>query len=155
MFLFEEKRLKCVLERLPVKMADAWLANMLAPCGMNCGVCYVYLKKKNPCLGCRGQEDSKPEHCRKCEIKDCAQAKSIDFCSACSSFPCAIIKRMDKSYRQRYQVSLIESAIRQKAIGAEQYLSEERQKWICADCGGVISLHDRVCSECGQGVSPS
>jgi hypothetical protein len=123
---------------------------MLAPCGMNCGVCYVHLKKKKPCLGCWGQDDSKPEHCRKCKIKTCASGQGIDFCFNCSTFPCAIIKRLDKSYRQRYQVSLIDNALRLKTVGAKQFLNEEREKWTCADCGGVVSLHDRVCSECGK-----
>lgn len=76
--------------------------------------------------------------------------QGVDFCSACSSFPCAIIKRLDKSYRQRYQVSLINNALRLKAVGAKQYLSEEKGKWTCIDCGGVISLHDRICSGCGK-----
>jgi len=60
---------------------------------------------------------------------------------------------MEKSYRQRYQVSLIENASRRKALGAEKYLCEERQKWTCPACGGVISLHDRACSECGLGLN--
>ncbi|MBE2201158.1 MAG: DUF3795 domain-containing protein [Anaerolinea sp.] len=129
---------------------EAMPATMLAPCGMNCRVCYVHLKKKKPCLGCWGQDDSKPEHCRTCKIKTCALEQGIDFCFNCSTFPCAIIKRLDKSYRQRYQVSLIDNAMRLKTVGAKQYLKEERDKWTCADCGGIVSLHDRVCSECGK-----
>jgi predicted ATP-dependent serine protease len=27
-------------------------------------------------------------------------------------------------------------------------LREEKLKWTCAHCGGVISLHDGYCSEC-------
>ncbi len=123
---------------------------MLAPCGINCEVCYVHLKKKKPCLGCRGQDDSKPEHCRKCKIKTCAIGQGIDFCFNCSTFPCTIIKRLDKSYRQRYQVSLIDNAMRLKTVGAKRYLSEEREKWTCTDCGGTVSLHDQICSECGN-----
>jgi len=133
-----------------MKMTGEITVTMLAPCGMNCSVCYVHLKKKKPCLGCWGQEDSKPEHCRKCQIKTCATEREIDFCSSCLTFPCAIIKRLDKSYRQRYGVSLIENALRLKMMGAERYLSEEREKWTCPDCGGIVSLHDRVCSDCGS-----
>jgi len=125
---------------------------MLAPCGMNCTVCYVHLREKKPCLGCRGQGASQPEHCRKCEIKDCANSQGIEFCFECSSFPCTTIKRLDKSYRQRYQVSLIDSAIRIKTVGAKRHLLEEKEKWTCSHCGGVISLHDRACSECGQEI---
>lgn len=122
---------------------------MLAPCGMNCSVCYVHLRKKKACEGCRGTEESQPGHCRRCNIRDCTSNRSIDFCFECSSFPCVIIKRLDKSYRQRYQVSLIENSIRIKTVGVKQFVVEEKQKWTCSQCGGVISLHDRVCSECG------
>ncbi len=124
--------------------------NMLAPCGMTCSVCYVHLKQRKPCTGCRGRDKGKPEHCRKCEIRDCTANHQINFCFECSSFPCATIKRLDKSYRQRYQVSLVENALRLKTIGMDPYLLEEQIKWTCTHCGGVISLHDQACSECGE-----
>lgn len=135
-----------------MKMDAEMSVTMLAPCGMNCHVCYVHLKKKKPCLGCHGQDESKPQHCRKCKIKECATNQGVDFCSSCPSFPCAIIKRLDKSYKQRYRVSLVDNAIRLKTVGAKQYLLEEKERWTCAYCGGVISLHDCVCSECGWEV---
>lgn len=134
-----------------MKMVEEIPATMPAPCGMDCWVCYAHLKKKRPCLGCRGQDDAKPEHCRKCEIKTCALEQGLDFCFSCSTFPCTKINRLDKSYRQRYQTSLIDGAMRLKTVGAEQYLREEREKWLCADCGGAVSLHGRTCSECGKG----
>jgi len=125
---------------------------MLAPCGMNCAVCYAHLRKKRTCQGCRGVEESQPAYCRRCQIRGCAIQRGIDFCFECQSFPCSLIKRMDKRYRVRYQVGLIENAIRIKTVGAKQFLLEEKEKWTCLDCGGVISLHDRACSECGQTI---
>ena len=125
---------------------------ILAPCGMNCAVCYAHLRKKRTCLGCRGPEDSQSSYCRRCQIRDCAINRGIDFCFRCTSFPCTIIERIDKRYRQRYQVSLIENAIRMNSVGVQQFLLEEKQKWTCTQCGGVISLHDRACSECGQTI---
>ncbi len=133
-----------------MQMASDIPAVLLAPCGITCAVCYVFLRKKKACLGCRGQDISKPEHCQKCKIKDCALGQGIDFCSDCQSYPCAIIRRLDRRYRQKYQVSLIENALRLKTAGPEQYLREERERWTCFNCGGVISLHDRICSECGK-----
>lgn len=135
-----------------MKMPEEISASMLAPCGMNCFVCYTHLKKKKPCLGCWGEDTTKPEHCRKCKIKDCAIGQGFSFCFQCPTFPCVMIKRLDKSYRQRYGISLIDNAMRVKTIGDEQFLIEERSKWLCADCGGVICLHDRVCSECGKDI---
>ena len=26
--------------------------NMIAPCGLNCGICHETLRKENPCTGC-------------------------------------------------------------------------------------------------------
>jgi hypothetical protein len=123
---------------------------MLAPCGMNCAVCYAHLRKKKTCPGCRGQEDNQPAYCRRCNIRNCAIGREIDFCFECSTFPCVAIKRMDKRYRLRYQVSLIENGLRNKAMGTKRFLLEENQKWTCTRCSGLISLHDRVCSECGK-----
>ena len=123
---------------------------MLAPCGMNCAVCYAHLRKKKTCLGCRGQEESQPQYCRRCKIRECAISRGIDFCSECLSFPCPPVRQMDKRYRLRYRVHLIENGIRIKTISARRFLLEEKQKWTCLHCGGVISLHDRVCSECGK-----
>jgi hypothetical protein len=125
---------------------------MLAPCGMNCSVCYAHLRKKNTCQGCRGQEECQSLYCRRCKIRNCAISRGIDFCSDCASFPCTAIKQIDKRYRLRYQVSLIENAIRVKTVGIEQVLLEEKQRWMCTGCGGVISLHDRACSVCGKEV---
>jgi hypothetical protein len=136
-----------------MKMENEIPTAMLAACGMNCKVCYVHLKKKKNCLGCRNQDQNKPEHCRQCKIKDCAARQGVDFCVNCPTFPCAILKRMDKSYQQRYQVSLIAQATRLQSIGMQPYLLEEKQRWTCPHCGGVLSLHDKTCSDCGKAMN--
>ena len=51
--------------------------NMFAPCGMNCIVCYRHCYHKKPCAGCLNSGKGKPEHCRKCKIKDCIKAKAL------------------------------------------------------------------------------
>ena len=129
--------------------------SMLAPCGMNCTVCYAHLRKKNTCPGCRGQEDSQPQYCRRCKIRNCAVSRGVRFCWQCSSFPCLPVRQMDKRYRLRYQTSLIENGLRIKANGVKRFLLEERRKWRCAHCGGVISIHDRLCSTCGKEMQPA
>lgn len=94
----------------------------------------------------------KSPHCQTCKIKLCAQEHNLEMCVDCASFPCEKIKHIDKRYRLRYRQSLIDNAVRLRTIGPELYLREERQRWLCADCGGVISLHDWACSECGKAV---
>jgi hypothetical protein len=133
-----------------MKMPNEFSELQLAPCGMNCALCYVYLRKKKPCSGCRGVDEAKPDHCRVCKIKDCLAARGHDFCHECASFPCILIKNMDKSYQKRYQISLMAMTQRHKTLGAGTYLKEEKIKWLCAECGGVLCMHDKICSECGK-----
>lgn len=124
--------------------------NMLAYCGMNCTYCYAHLKKKKPCPGCRLSDEGKPEHCRKCKIKDCATEKSLLLCSECAVYPCVLIKRLDKSYRTRYNESLIGTMRVIHEKGMDYYLKAEEERLTCPVCGGILSLHHKSCSECGK-----
>jgi hypothetical protein len=128
---------------LPAEMSS------LAICGMICSVCYRHLNKNNPCPGCASDEPGKPAHCRDCSISLCAGEKGLAFCFLCGEFPCRRVKNLDRSYVRRYHVSLVAFGVRAKGIGAENFLAEELPKWTC-NCGGIISLHDGVCSECGK-----
>ena len=91
---------------------------MFAPCGMNCLVCYKHCYHKKPCAGCLNSDKGKPEHCRKCKIKDCIKDKGLSYCFECSDYPCKLIKNLEKSYNKRYQASLMENSntVRQHAL---------------------------------------
>lgn len=123
---------------------------MFSPCGMDCMVCYKHCYHKKPCAGCRNGDAGKPEHCRKCGIKDCVEARGLSFCHACGDFPCKRIKNLDKSYAKRYGASLIENSLYVREHGLAAFMERQREAYTCPACGGVISLHDRECSECGR-----
>lgn len=128
---------------------------MFAPCGMNCMVCYkhCYTKKtKQPCGGCMVESKGKPEHCRKCKIKDCVQSKGLIYCYECSEFPCKLIKNLEKSYNKRYDESLIENSLIVQEHGISHLMDLHNKKYRCSKCGGILSLHDKVCTECGTKV---
>ena len=46
-------------------------AQLIAPCGMNCGICMAYLRKDKRCPGCHEEDTSKAASCRQCIIKNC------------------------------------------------------------------------------------
>ncbi|WP_346344878.1 DUF3795 domain-containing protein [Clostridium sp. MCC353] len=123
---------------------------MFAPCGMNCLVCYKHCCHKKPCAGCLNNDLGKPEHCRKCRIKDCIKEKRLSYCFECSIFPCKLIKNLEKSYSQRYQTSLIDNSLSARQHGLVLFMEKQKAKYTCPKCGGVISLHDRACSECQE-----
>lgn len=125
---------------------------LFAPCGINCLVCYVHLKKIKPCGGCYGDIKLKPERCVNCKIKTCANIKGLKYCHECSDFPCKPIKNLDKSYKKRYNVSLIENSIAVKTNGVSYFQKVEQIKWKCPVCSGIVSLHDKECSVCKQQI---
>lgn len=128
---------------------------MFAPCGMNCMVCYkhCYTKRtRSPCSGCIADGTGKPKHCRDCKIKSCTIGKGITYCFDCMDFPCKLIKNLEKSYNKRYEESLIESSIIAKTQGIEHLMRLHNEKYRCPQCGGILSLHDKVCSECEKKV---
>jgi hypothetical protein len=129
---------------------------MIAPCGVNCGVCSGHLRAKKHCPGCRMDGVEKPTYCLTCKMKVCADGRGAAYCAECASFPCARLKRLDKRYRLRYGVPLVEDARRLIAEGPEAYMQAERERWACPACGGVISMHKRTCTVCGlgTGISP-
>lgn len=131
-----------------MKMPPAIDIAFFAPCGMNCMVCYKHCYVKNPCAGCLPGDDGKPEHCRKCKIKDCIREKSLTYCFECGSFPCKLIKNLEKSYNQRYSASLVQNSLFVRKHGLATFMKQQLKRYTCPSCGGVVSLHDRECSEC-------
>ena len=127
---------------------------LIAPCGMNCGVCYAYLREKKRCPGCRGEDEGKSASCIKCVIKNCevvSQGKS-GFCYECAAYPCRRLRDLDKRYRTKYRMSMLENLAFIKEKGLAAFASKEKERWRCPSCGGVICVHGGKCHSCG--VSP-
>ena len=126
-----------------MKMPPVINAAFFAPCGMNCMVCYKHCDVKKPCAGCLTGDVGKPEHCRKCKIKDCVQGKGLTYCYECDAFPCKLIKNLEKSYNQQYGASLMENSIFVNEHGLATFMEQQLEAYACPNCGGVISL-DKV-----------
>ena len=132
-----------------MKMPDAGISpHMFAPCGMNCMVCYKHCCHKKPCAGCLNQDTGKPEHCRKCKIKDCIHHKGYTYCFQCPEYPCRQIKTLEKSYNIRYNASLVSNSRFVQERGLAEFNEQQKKKYTCPVCGGIISIHDSECSEC-------
>lgn len=123
---------------------------MIAPCGMNCAICLAYLREKNRCSGCWGANDNKSKSCIQCIIKNCellAKTKS-KFCYECSKYPCLRLKQLDKRYRTRYYMSMIENLEYIREKGLTVFIKKENLRWKCKNCGGTICVHRGICLEC-------
>jgi hypothetical protein len=125
---------------------------LIAPCGMNCGICMAYLRPRNSCRGCRVDDIDKPITRAHCTIKNCEmfQDGKMKFCFECKEFPCDNIRRLDKRYRTKYNMSMVENLNNIKSFGIRRFLMNETNKWTCPECGGTICVHKGRCSSCGM-----
>ena len=126
-------------------------STLIAPCGMNCGLCLAYLRDKNTCPGCLGSDENKRASCVGCTIKNCDEltGKNYRFCYRCSRFPCARMKQLDKRYRTRYGMSMLENLANIRENGIREFTRQEKKRWACPECGGVICVHRGKCWMCG------
>jgi len=78
---------------------------LLAPCGIDCGICELYLCRDDqalmdslvsrgikaedlPCPGCRAVKGRCPVLPSVCQTYLCVKSQHLDYCFECDSFPC-------------------------------------------------------------------
>ena len=124
---------------------------LIAPCGMNCAICLGYLRDKNTCPGCRLMGKNNSDYCRKCIIKHCKILKKNNwkFCSdKCKKYPCLRLRNLDKRYRTKYKMSMIDNLEYIKKNGIRKFIVKEKKRWACK-CGSTICVHRWYCLNCG------
>jgi len=79
--------------------------SLVAPCGIDCGICELYTcrddaelqekivargipEEKLPCEGCRSVEGNCPVLGERCETFKCVSEVGAEFCFECGDFPC-------------------------------------------------------------------
>ena len=135
-------------------MSEPFTVEMIAPCGMNCGICIAFFgytvsgrKRKHPCITCRLRK--KP-----CAFikKQCDQLtdRKIEYCFECTDFPCKHLKTLDRRYRTKYGMSMIENLRHIQTNGITQFLKNEKERWKCSTCGGVVCVHNKTCYTCNK-----
>ena len=150
LFLPDAEKYMGIVRKYQKTMAPTSKVSLIAPCGMNCGICYAYLRVKNTCPGCRGPDDKKAMSCARCKIKNCEVFKNgtVKFCFPCEHFPCDRVKHLDKRYRTKYGMSMIENLKNIEKSGIRSFLKSEMIKWTCPECGGTICVHKKTCTGC-------
>ncbi len=129
--------------------------NLIAPCGMNCSLCIAYQFKENDlnkqgfrktyCSGCIPRGKNCMHMGDSCEL---LEKGKIRFCFECEKYPCKRLKALDKRYRTKYHMSMIENLNSIKENGVLGFLKTEEVKWHCSECGGTICCHNGLCLNC-------
>lgn len=130
---------------------------LIAPCGMNCTLCIAYQGMRNDlnklgfhrkyCPGCFPRGESCTHI--KCEL---LSEGIVRFCTECEKFPCERLKSLDKRYRTKYHMSMIENLKCIRDLGMEGFLKKEAEVWRCGKCGGVVCCHNGLCLGCEKEV---
>ncbi|XHH10440.1 MAG: DUF3795 domain-containing protein [Candidatus Bathyarchaeia archaeon] len=136
--------------------------DLIAPCGMNCGVCKAYLAYSRNVPYKKGEVS----HCSGCieRNKNCAfikkgcekiRKKQFRFCYECPDMPCERLEKIDQYYSARYGMSMVENQKMMKEKGVDVFLRSQTERYKCPSCGDVVSVHDGKCYACGlQTVKP-
>ena len=124
---------------------------LIAPCGIDCRLCYAYIRPHKACPGCRAEGPAKPISCAACKIKNCPKLASLgsDYCIDCDDFPCFLIKRLDKRYRTKYSTQPIQNLHFIRLNGIAAFIEKEDRQWTCPRCGATLSMHKPNCLSCG------
>ncbi len=130
--------------------------DLIAPCGMNCSLCIAYIFGKNDlnkkgfhkkyCSGCipRGKNCTftLANHC------ELIGNGKVRYCFECNNYPCKYLKNLDKRYKTKYHMSMIDNLNHIKDNGIDNFIKEETKKWQCNNCGELICCHSNICLNC-------
>jgi hypothetical protein len=129
--------------------------SLIAPCGMNCSLCIAYQFREKDfnkhgfhrtyCPGCIPRGKNCTHMGDSCELLG---KGSVRFCYECETFPCKRLKSLDKRYRTKYHMSMIENLKAIQKEGIENFLKNEKEKWSCKKCGERICCHNGLCMSC-------
>ena len=130
-------------------------ADIIAPCGMNCGICRAYIAQRLGVPRVRG----KVTYCAGCvpRAKNCYVKRGckkltkheIQYCYQCEEMPCEHLAHLDKRYRERYGMSMVENQKALKEKGMDEFLKSQEEKYQCPSCGEKVCVHDGKCYGCG------
>ena len=157
--------------------APASNEKLVAPCGLYCGACPMYLASKDhdekkmdalikqfsgrgpkmaaadlQCDGCiaGGRVAS---FCRTCAMRACAEnTKKVARCADCPDFPCAKVTSFNND-GMLHHAEVLENGRKLKEVGIREWAKREEARWRCPQCSANISWYDQTCSKCGAGRS--
>ncbi len=154
-----------------IKMSDV-KKELLAPCGLYCGVCRIYQAHRDnnlefkkdvlptlkdygaktvddiACTGCLS--DGVIFHfCRTCPVKDCIKNKEIKGCYQCDKFPCNIINDWPDPLDKKVMLRAIPTW---RDLGTEKWVEKEEERYQCPKCGNLLFHGVKKCKKCNFNV---
>ncbi|TFF99861.1 MAG: DUF3795 domain-containing protein [Promethearchaeota archaeon] len=140
---------------------------LLAPCGLYCGVCAIYIAHRDnnikfkkallpvykafaksiddiACTGCLSDGTVFPV-CEHCPIKDCVKEKGIDGCHQCDEWPCKYIENFPLAVGRKVIYRTIPTW---RELGDEEFVKQEEERYHCPECGNPLFRGAKRCNKC-------
>ena len=130
---------------------------LIAPCGMYCGLCSSYLAYLNQiprqlgrftyCAGCR----PRGKHCawlkNRCEL---LRNQAVQYCFECPSYPCPPLGHLAERYRTKYGLDFLSNLELIRDQNEDVLLDALKDCHTCERCGGLRSVHSGKCFVCDE-----
>lgn len=152
----------------------------MAPCGLYCGTCSVYIATRDgnekfralissvwgtkpeetKCLGCMQSDPSKIifDFCKQCEIRSCITSKGLYSCHQCKNWPCTLIENFIFAVGARVMKRAI-PLWRDKVAelgdekGSLAWARAECERYHCSACGEPLFRGAQHCRACKKPVA--
>ncbi len=141
---------------------------LLAPCGLYCGVCGVFLASRDnnqrlkerlapaygvspeqiECKGCLSGD--RFAYCESCSIRSCVSTKNYEGCHECEEFPCGLIQDFPVPTGKNVMLRAVPS---RRELGTERWVEQEETRYICPHCGSKLFRGSRRCRSCKEPVN--
>jgi len=142
---------------------------LLAPCGLYCGVCGVLIADRDNnqkfkerlstvygvppeeirCQGCLAEKETVFLYCQSCPIKSCVSERGFEACHECNEFPCHHVENFPLPVGKK----VIQRAIPQwREWGTQKWVQAEESRYICPHCGYKLFRGTKRCRNCSEEV---
>ena len=153
---------------------------LMAPCGLHCGFCGVYIATRDrnekfrnimaslygtkpeetECLGCMQPDSSDKLYvgCKVCTIRDCVKSKGYYSCHQCADWPCDMINHFGLATGVRVMKRAI-PVWREKVAeygdekGSIEWSRGEFERYHCSSCGKPLFRGAQRCRACKKSVA--
>lgn len=143
--------------------------NLLAPCGLYCGVCAVLIAHRednrkfkellSSVYGCTADEiacegclsDRRFVFCRQCKVRSCVQDKGYEGCRQCGEFPCDNINNFPIDVGKKV---ILRAIPEWRELGTEKWVESEERRYLCPHCGNSLFRGAKRCRNCKEAVDP-
>ena len=137
---------------------------LVAPCGLYCGVCGIYCATANgdeplkeklakaygdtpDKINCRGcLSDSVYWYCKVCPVKSCTREKRYTGCHQCADFPC---DKIDNFSVPEGKNNILRAIPIWRELGTEAFIKGEEKLFACDNCGTKLFRGSRKSRKCG------